>query len=782
MNHNTRTKGDYMRQVNLNLNAIKGIVSKLKPGEKQADKAVDKVVEQAVEKAVSKSLLKDETKLDTVEIRTKVEKEAKAAAETILKEEEKPLKEKKAKAAEVVSPKKDDKAANNTPKTVVLGALTTPKAEPVAADNSVTFSKTSKKEIAGNIVVNNTQGVSEVDPIPPAGNITAIEKGGEITTTAFDDLVAQWNDLNFDTTTYEDKLALMDQIIDAADSEAQALNTGNFEIYGKPEESDPNYNDWTAWKAAIDKANKWRCYRVIMRNNYQQQTYFELNQGLTSQNFNTVFSNNGHDNPNWAMEMLAGLQIDASREYRSADEHDFRTTNPIYHENGYTILGYEYDNEGFQYFGGQTVWEGHGHEPKYIRNDDPQQLFMYNEAMISMYKTKLLAAQIRLKDPQILNNPNQSMKKALQLNIREFCRLLDGMLEEQKRLAIELNLMTETESEWGTTQYSWIDDAHGLIPGLTPPQSTPATPPQFEPPENYEQLCINYKGNPDKNKLMELIEFINNELEDCQNKQERAYWRTELSRWQAILDSWGNTTTAGNSNRPPFGNGGGRGVEDNSLKFGDNTEIVTPTLGNSVKPSKEPPKNDDVLPELFAVPNKLAEEVFPEVVIKPDRGIPEEILEETKFEEVLPEVVMKPDRGIPEEILEETKFDKVLPKAAVQPDEVIPEEEPKITEQEQSSDLISQYTQQFLDLETKYNDEFSQDLTAVTPGTREYKLQLKRLTELLNHICKMLDENGYNDQAHADFWKNKFKVLIAQWPSSEKPFRPEHGFSRPDQM
>lgn len=471
-----------MRQINLNLNSIKGIVSQLKGSEKQAEKAVDKIVEQAVEKAVEQvkqneeaPLIKTDIKLDTVEIRAKIEKEAKAAVEA-------------------VSPKGEDKSANNNLKTPFLGALTA-KTEPIifAANDSAILNQIGKKGAVGNIVVNNTQEVGEVVSLPRANGIVAAKTGGGFNIMAFDNLVAQWNRLDFNTATYDQKLALMDNIIRAAENE------------GKDKE-----------------AKTWKCYRFTMKYNYAKSRF---------------------------MDFRAQLQNGVAY-----DDLNFLPEDHQYDATGH-MLDYE-DFADFKEFGG-TVNDADG--LIYTPNPNNIERYIYTNAMLAVYTTKMVAIQVKLKNPHLTPSSRDILNRNMSYFRFLLSKITSVLAETRENLQNGIIELPDNIQEPGS-----IDIDSLLIPGLTPPPAAQGgSLVQFEPPEDYTALCVNYKGNPDKNKLMELILFVNNKLRDCQNKQERAFWQTELARWQTILDSWGNTTAAGNSSRPPVGNGG-RGTSPNS--------------------------------------------------------------------------------------------------------------------------------------------------------------------------------------------------------------------------
>jgi hypothetical protein len=236
------------------------------------------------------------------------------------------------------------------------------------------------------------------------------------------------------------------------------------------------------------------------------------------------------------------------------DDLNFLPEDHQYDATGH-MLDYE-DFADFKEFGG-TVNDADG--LIYTPNPNNIERYIYTNAMLAVYTTKMVAIQVKLKNPHLTPSSRDILNRNMSYFRFLLSKITSVLAETRENLQNGIIELPDNIQEPGS-----IDIDSLLIPGLTPPPAAQGgSLVQFEPPEDYTALCENYKGNPDKNKLMELILFVNNKLRDCQNKQERAFWQTELARWQTILDSWGNTTAAGNSSRPPVGNGG-RGTSPNS--------------------------------------------------------------------------------------------------------------------------------------------------------------------------------------------------------------------------
>lgn len=497
-------KGDYMNQVNLNLNGLKGIVSRLKGEDKQAEKAVEHVVEQAVEQAVKgaknpeeRSLINTEIKLDTVEISIK-KGEVKVSVE-----EPKP---------EKIEEPVDRGVSAQTPVEEKLAS---------AQFGSITAPKTTETTA--------TTGVTGVEDVEDVDKVKARDGGG-ITMATLENLISCWADFINENPSYDAKMDRIGRIISAANAKAAEYEEGSEE-----------------YQQYKDLANEWRGYRFIMRNSYIQEWYEgvrqQLQQGVP---FDDIFND---------PESIMHLGVDISRYFRLEDEEDFRTTNPVRDENGYLVgYEYEYDDEGFQYFGGKTVKIDDGPPPVFVyeKNEDPQKRFLYNEAMIASFKVKMLAIQVKLYD----NSLSDGIRAKLNTDLNDYRRIMQGLLAEQKNLAVELDLMEQHSTTWGTTTYSWTDPDHGLISGLFPPASTSA-PQGYEPPDDYRDMCVEYKQltdiNARKSKLYELIAYAQGRLAgSSHNGQEQVYWQTELTRWQGVLEDLinnpsgnGNTSHAG---------------------------------------------------------------------------------------------------------------------------------------------------------------------------------------------------------------------------------------------
>ena len=309
-------------------------------------------------------------------------------------------------------------------------------------------------------------------------NTSVVASGGIVADSdSFDDLLIQWNS-EAANMSYDAKMNLIGRMISAAERDNRT-----------------------------EEAATWRCYRFILRNNYLKEKYNNYLQQLAG---GTSYEDLGWNEQPW--EISTSIMC-------PEDELDFDIFHRQFHFGGYID-----PNNFMQYI-----------QPE--PNEYPQ-AYVYCVAMIARLSTKILAMQVKLHDPDIVNNSTLTNK--INKDIAYYRQLLQGIVAERNRLAEQLKL---GHFEPNGSFHFDVPNA-GLVPGLTPPENNP-TPIQYDTlQEQFEALEAEYAEtfgnvqNPKDDeqqiaKLNELIAFANKMVQKGEEPQE--YWQERLRYWQNEL-------------------------------------------------------------------------------------------------------------------------------------------------------------------------------------------------------------------------------------------------------
>lgn len=314
------------------------------------------------------------------------------------------------------------------------------------------------------------------------GNDTGIITGGEsgIASVTFESLVTEWNNTNFDNIDYQTRIEMIDAIIAAA-------------------ETDEDIATWT-------------CYKYILRNNYRKQQYEEYLRQLAS-------GEKSYDELGWGAEFWEY----STSLFNSEDEDEL---------------------DVFKYFGGTYTYNYNTYPITwtYTPPENDFQAYLYCNAMIARYSTKIYAIRLRLQDPNI--QANSTLKNKLEKDIYAYQVFLHGFLPEKKRLA-ELLGFGET---WDNGSFHYFENVQngGLVPGLTPPENSQQAPPPEEDYQTMFQNLVNeyntlYGNIPPSNssperiaKAQKIVNFAKKMVQ--RNEEPVDYWNHVYTEWQNKLN------------------------------------------------------------------------------------------------------------------------------------------------------------------------------------------------------------------------------------------------------
>jgi transcription termination factor NusB len=162
--------------------------------------------------------------------------------------------------------------------------------------------------------------------------------------------------------------------------------------------------------------------------------------------------------------------------------------------------------------------------------------------MIARLSTKILAMQVKLHDPDIVNNSTLTNK--INKDIAYYRQLLQGIVAERNRLADELKYGHFEDN--GSFHFDVPNG--GLVPGLTPPENN-QTGHQQTAQQNFEEMEEKYNANygnythlsdPKQiTMLNEMIAYVS-EMLDAHEPPGVNYWQGKLEYWQNKLEQLQN--------------------------------------------------------------------------------------------------------------------------------------------------------------------------------------------------------------------------------------------------
>lgn len=368
-------------------------------------------------------------------------------------------------------------------------------------------------ETANNIFI--TESIIEQNPVEvTTGGVGSVDDD-------YGDLVEQWYALPEDAD-YQRKMNLIGRIILAAQRDGNDVAAGT-----------------------------WTCYRFILHNNNLKERYNNYLQLLAG--------NEGYENYKNYVNLVMNNEDPGWYEDLEWNEQQWEIST--------SIMSPE-DELDFDYFHRQLHFGGYVENGIYIQPtpEEYPQAYVYCCAMIARYTTKILAIQVKLHDPDIINypNPNGNPENVLvwKLNqdIAYYRQLLQNMLAEKNRLAVALGYATQEENgaihfsntfpnNELTTMFSGHPMVGGLVPGLTPPENNP----EIGPGDNYDELFQNlvdeynneYGDTPQNGstpaqiaKAERILIFIQKML--ALNIQSSTDWAFQLTYWQGVFEQLQN--------------------------------------------------------------------------------------------------------------------------------------------------------------------------------------------------------------------------------------------------